>query len=103
MPAYIFSTHVTMFDDRVVSSEGEDMAVIFICAGCALAGFLFGLLASRIMQRRRFAGVLRLDRSDPDEAPYLFLLVEPNGGMDRIMRGGEVVFKAETGNFVTRN
>lgn len=79
------------------------MAVIFIRVGCVLVGFMLGLVASRLLQRRRYAGVLRLDRSDPDEAPYLFLLVEPNGGMDRIMRGGEVIFKAETKNFVARN
>ena len=79
------------------------MAVIFICVGCALVGFIFGLVMSWLLRRGRYAGVLRLNRSDSDEAPYLFLLVEPNGGMDKIMRGGEVIFKAETKNFVARN
>ena len=43
-----------------------------------------------------------MDRSDPDEAPYLFLELGRDG-MREIEKGGIVSFKVDLKNYDTRN
>lgn len=42
---------------------------------CALVGFILGVLASR----PKTVGFLKVDYSDPEDGPYLFLELKKNG------------------------
>ena len=67
-----------------------------------LIGFLLGVCLAKITNRKRTIGTLRMDRSDPDEAPYLFLELSRDG-MREIEKGGIVSFKVDLKNYGARN
>lgn len=46
-------------------------------------------------------GTLRVDRSDPDEAPYLFLELEQDG-MDKIHKNKTVTFNVDLNSYLPR-
>lgn len=72
-------------------------------AGGFLTGFIFGFgLKALLVKRKKPIGTLRLDRSDPNEAPYLFLELE-RGGMDRIYSDKTVIFKVDLNSYLPRN
>lgn len=50
-----------------------------------LVGILIGLLVSRFIFKDKPIGSLRVDQSDPDSEPYLFLELDP-GGMNDIYK-----------------
>lgn len=62
-------------------------------------GFFIGFLIATKKRKNNYAGVLREDRSDPTEAPYLFLELEP-GGLDKIHQHSEVTFKVKLENYI---
>lgn len=45
-----------------------------------IGGILVGVAASAVYFRARTIGLLRVDRSDPSEPPYLFLEVQKKSG-----------------------
>lgn len=66
--------------------------------------FLAGLLVGGIpvmLIRRRTVGTLRVDHSDPSEAPYLFLELK-SGGMEVIRRRKRVAFNVDLNNYLPR-
>lgn len=67
-----------------------------------LIGFLLGVCLTKITNRKRSIGTLRMDRSDPDEAPYLFLELD-RGGMREIEKGKTVSFKVDLKSYDARN
>lgn len=74
--------------------------------GIALAvGLMIGVIIGRsvtiFLNRKRMAGTLRMDHSDPSEAPFLFLEVEP-GGMEIINREKVVFFKVDLNSYLSR-
>lgn len=67
-----------------------------------LVGFVCGYGISVHLQAKTFAGTLRMDRSDPTEAPYLFLELDPDG-MRKINRFKTVVLRVRLENYIPRN
>lgn len=65
-----------------------------------LAGLLVGGIPAMLI-RRRTVGTLRVDHSDPSEAPYLFLELK-NGGMEVIRRRKRVAFNVDLNNYLPR-
>lgn len=61
-------------------------------------GVLAGYLAAHILLRIFSAGTLRVDRSDPDEAPYLFL--ELSKEIRDVVSRKYVVLKVNLQNFI---
>ena len=62
-------------------------------------GGLIGFFIGRKKRKTNYAGTLREDHSDPTEAPYLFLELEP-GGLDKIHQSSEVTFKVKLENYI---
>ena len=71
--------------------------------GGLLIGFIFGmcLIYAILFKRKKPVGTLRVDRSDPTEAPYLFLELE-YGGMEKIHKSKTVLFKVDLGSYLPR-
>ena len=64
-------------------------------------GVLLGCFITQFLTRPKTMGSLRVDRSDPDDAPYLFLeLHEPI--VDRLVDGEYVTFKVECKDFFSQ-
>lgn len=61
-------------------------------------GVLAGYIAAHILMRVFSAGTLRVDRSDPEEAPYLFL--ELSKEIRDVVSKGYVVLKINLQNFI---
>lgn len=64
-------------------------------------GFGLGYWLSALDRKNKYVGTLRVDRSDPTEAPYLFLELEPDG-MAKIHKQKSVVFKVNLENYLPR-
>lgn len=77
---------------------------IWFGIGC-VSGIILGYVIFSIFRirndARRHAGVLRMDRSDPNEAPYLFLELEPNG-MDIIHKNNTVILNVNLESYLSR-
>ena len=69
---------------------------------CAVIGVLCGFIFAMLFHRSKEIGTLRLDRSIPDEPPYLFLELDPDG-MSRISRHKTVTLRVRTDNYLPRN
>ena len=67
-----------------------------------LVGFVCGYGISVRLRAKTFAGTLRMDRSDPTEAPYLFLELDPDG-MKKINRFRTVMLRVKLENYIPRN
>lgn len=61
-------------------------------------GVLAGYVTAHILLRISSAGTLRVDRSDPEEAPYLFL--ELSKEIRDVVSKGYVVLKVNQQNFI---
>ena len=64
-----------------------------------IGGILVGVAASAVYFRARTIGLLRVDRSDPSEPPYLFLEVEKNP--DALQHGRLVVLRIRKENLLS--
>lgn len=64
-----------------------------------IGGILVGVTASAVYFRARTIGLLRVDRSDPSEPPYLFLEVEKNP--DALQHGRLVVLRIRKENLIS--
>lgn len=64
-----------------------------------IGGILVGVAASSVYFRARTIGLLRVDRSDPSEPPYLFLEVEKNP--DALQHGRLVVLRIRKENLIS--
>ena len=64
-----------------------------------IGGILVGVAASAVYFRARTIGLLRVDRSDPSEPPYLFLEVEKNP--DAQQHGRLVVLRIRKENLIS--
>lgn len=52
--------------------------MIWLCIIIFLLGVSFGCLVSDVTTKTKVKGCLRVDSSDPDEPPYIFLELEEN-------------------------
>ena len=75
---------------------------MMFCVVCGVIGVLFGFIFAVLLQKRKKIGALRMDRSDPNEAPYLFLELDPDG-MKKINRFKTVVLRVRLENYIPRN
>lgn len=69
--------------------------IIYIIVGIVI-GILFGTLSVR----RNIVGLLRVDQSDPDSGPYLFLELSHKGA-DAIYKKKYVVLKVNIKNYIS--
>ena len=63
-------------------------------------GFVIGCLATALIFRAFKVGTLRIDTSDPDDVPYMFL--ELSKGLRAIMHKKYVILKVNTKNFISQ-
>lgn len=75
---------------------------MIFCVVCGVIGVLFGFIFAVLLQKRKKIGTLRMDQSDPNEAPYLFLELDPDG-MRKINRFKTVVLRVRLENYIPRN
>lgn len=78
-----------------VFRKEENMPLIWL-----LVGILIGLLASRFIFKDKPIGSLRVDQSDPDSEPYLFLELDP-GGMNDIYKKQSVRLRVKIKNYIS--
>lgn len=70
--------------------------------GGTIIGFAISKLIMKHHDKKLYVGTLRVDRSDPDEAPYLFLELEQDGMM-KIHQNKTVLFNVDLNSYMTRN
>ena len=70
------------------------MEVVFI-----LVGICLGISISAIIFRAYWVGTLRIDRSDPDDGPYMFL--ELDKGVGDISKKKHVMLKISNESFIS--
>ena len=68
----------------------------------SIVGILIGILSTWLVFRitRRSMGTLRVDQSDPDDEPYLFL--ELNSNVDTIKKQKHVIFDVNVENYISQ-
>lgn len=64
-----------------------------------LVGVLIGVIATLIITRPRPIGSLRIDESDPDDGPYLFLELSTDPNV--IKQDKYVTFKVDARNYIS--
>lgn len=64
--------------------------------------FAFGVLVGWLIKKPKHYGIIRVDESDPDEAPYLFLQLSHDKNVYSIIRERYVTFKVEAKNFISQ-
>lgn len=62
-------------------------------------GIMVGLLLSRFIFKEKPIGSLRIDDSDPDSGPYLFLELD-HSGADAIYKKCQVCLRVELKNYI---
>lgn len=65
----------------------------FLCTGIVIGG-IAGYLLATAQNGQKTVGTLRVNDSDPEEAPYLFLELRPDG-MSTIERSKNVTLKVD--------
>lgn len=66
-----------------------------------IIGILIGILISRFIFRDKPIGSLRVDQSDPDSGPYLFLELSPDGA-DEIYKKRYVSLQVDLKNYISQ-
>lgn len=67
--------------------------IIFLAIGIVVGGIVSRLIPKKIV------GTLRVDRSDPDSGPYLFLELT-HGGMETIKKKKYVLFEVNLKSYI---
>lgn len=66
-----------------------------------LIGILIGMLIAKFIFRDKLIGSLRVDQSDPDSGPYLFLELNP-GGADEIYKKRYVSLRVDLKDYISQ-
>lgn len=66
-----------------------------------LVGFLIGLLIARFIFKDKPVGSLRVDQSDPDSEPYLFLELDYDGA-EAIYKKRYVRLRVDLKNYISQ-
>ncbi len=69
--------------------------VVALCVG-----ILIGVVGSNVFKRTHSIGCIRIDTSDPDDNPYLFL--ELSKSVDALAKYPYVVLKVDLKSFISR-
>lgn len=64
-------------------------------------GILIGMVITKFAFRDKPIGSLRVDQSDPDSGPYLFLELSP-GGADKIYKKTYVSLRVDLKNYISQ-
>lgn len=67
---------------------------------CMIIGIIIGIVFGRQLFRRDVIGSLRVDQSDPDSGPYLFLELSYEG-VDAIYKKKYVVLKVNIQDYIS--
>lgn len=73
---------------------------IYVCTAL-LVGVVFGCQIMRHFYQTKAIGSLRVDRSIPDEKPYLFLEIG-RGNIDRLAKEEFVILKVKNESYLTQ-
>lgn len=73
---------------------------IYICTAF-LVGIIFGSRITRHLYQTKTIGSLRVDRSMPDERPYLFLEIG-RGNIEQLAKEEFVVLKVKNESYLTQ-
>ena len=63
-------------------------------------GILIGIIITIIWFRKHIAGSLRVDQSDPDDQPYLFLEMEKK--LSEVLKKKYVILKVNIQNYISQ-
>lgn len=66
-----------------------------------IVGSIVGSLVTLFLHRTKFVGTLRIDRSEPDEAPRIFL--ELHKGLGDISKVKRVSMDVSTENYISQD
>lgn len=66
-----------------------------------LGGFLIGVLTSRFLFKEKSVGSLRVDQSDPDSGPYLFLELDRDSA-EAIYKKRYVRLRVDLKNYISQ-
>ena len=66
-------------------------------------GVVIGFIFKTIFSRPKTIGILRVDRSDPEDGPYLFLELSSEEAAKSIKHNDYVTFKVDTTNYISQN
>lgn len=69
-------------------------------AAFIVIGYLIGSVVTMLIFRKFIVGVLRVDRSDPDDQPYMFL--ELSKSADSVTSKKYVILKVSTKNYISQ-
>lgn len=64
-----------------------------------LLGVIVGVIAASLLIRS--VGVIRIDQSDPDDRPYLFLEIN-RGCYEKLLRNKKVIFEVRKENYISQ-
>ena len=76
------------------------MAGIIIALLC---GVVIGFVITKIVTRPKPVGFLRIDESDPDDGPYLFLELSLNSPPQVLKQKKYVTMKVKVENFISHD
>ena len=62
-------------------------------------GFVLGYISRRFLTKAKIIGILRVDTSDPDDGPYLFLEIEQYP--TNFKHGQHVMLEVDTRNYIS--
>lgn len=74
--------------------------VWFVVTLGLLIGFVLGYILAKASMKEECLGNFRIDRSDPEEGPYIFLELESKNGIDHISNLDSVRFKVVNENYI---
>lgn len=64
-----------------------------------LLGVVIGVIITSLLIRS--VGVIRIDQSDPDDRPYLFLEIN-RGCYEKLLRSKRVIFEVRKENYISQ-
>mgnify|MGYP004476617513 FL=1 len=76
------------------------LILVLLTAIPFLFGILIGIFAVKVIFQEKPIGSLRVDESDPDSGPYLFLELDPNNA-DAIYKQRYVRLRVELRNYIS--
>lgn len=76
------------------------LILVLLTAIPLLFGILAGIFAAKVIFQEKPIGSLRVDDSDPDSGPYLFLELDPDGA-DAIYKQRYVRLRVELKNYIS--
>ena len=67
---------------------------------CFCVGIIVGIILHIVFSQIKSVGTIRVDHSDPDSGPYLFLEIK-HGGMEKIKKKKYVVLKVNLKSYIS--